>query len=190
VEGSHEGTPLEWALHKHVNIVRHVGHTSGVTLSLPETGLEVLPVALASLDRQLVEGCEDGDRHDCSFSLPEGLLGHVEILSDGVGASVPPSDFFGEAEVEGIVRKGVGDVEDGEGVIAVHAAVNLIVGPGEDGDIEVVAGEDLVGLVDVFLSFGEVLGLGEVVVDLANVYFGNPGVGVDDRQQDLVGVDS
>ena len=53
-----------------------------------------------------------------------------------------------------------------------------------------VSGEDLVGLVDVAFPFGEMFGFGEVIVDLADVDFGDPAVCVDDSQDYFFGFDS
>jgi len=78
------------------------------------------------------------------MSLPEGLFGHVEVLPYGIGTSVPEADSFSEREVERVVREWEGDVEDGEGIIRMHAAVDLVVDTSEDGDVKMIARKYLI----------------------------------------------
>ena len=55
--------------------------------------------------------------------------------------------------MQGVVREGIGDVEDAEGVVAVHGAVDLVVDSVDHGHVKLVPGEDLVGLVYEVLPF-------------------------------------
>ena len=132
---SQEGLPAEGALDEHVYVVGNVRDSSSVAFGLPETSLYVFPVPFAGLDAELVEGSYDGNCNDLTLSLPEGLLGHVEVFSDGVGTGVPPADASGQTEVKTVVGKRVGHVEDTESVVAVHRAVNLVVNSGHDGHV-------------------------------------------------------
>ena len=68
--------------------------------------------------------------------------------------------------------------------------MDLVVGTSDDGNVKMVPGEYLVRLVDVSLSFCQVFGLREVVVNLSDVYLWNPTICVDDGEKDLFWVDT
>ena len=152
-----------------------------MSFSLPKACLDVRHEALSGLNIDLVEGSVNSYCFHFPVGFPESFFGHVEVLADSISTGVPESNFFGEREVEGVIREGKGDVEDAEEVATMHSSVELVIGAGDDGYIEVITGVDLVGLVHVSLSVGGMLG--EVVLEFSDVYFWHPGIGVDDGEQ-------
>lgn len=67
-----------------------------------------------------------------------------------------------------------------------HRAVDLVVDAVEDGNVKLVSGEDLVGLIDEVLSFFQPLGSAKVVIDFPDVDLRNPGVGVNNGENDFI----
>jgi hypothetical protein len=118
-----------------VETVCHVSGTPSVSFGLPETSLNISEVSLSCLDIDLVEGSIDGIGFHVSLALPIGLEGRMEILANGISTGIPEAYLLGEVEAEGIIGKGVAGVEEGEHVGVVHAGVQLVLGPGDDGDI-------------------------------------------------------
>jgi hypothetical protein len=82
-----------------------------MSLGLPETGSHISPIAVASLDVDLVERGMDLNGSDITVGLPEGLEGSMEVLSDGIGAGIPESDALDQVEGEGVVAEGEGVFE-------------------------------------------------------------------------------
>lgn len=150
-----------------------------MALSLPEACLDISPCAVASLYANLIERGIDGYSLNISCSFPEGLFCHMKIFSDGISASIPPAYFFGECEVKGVVGKRESYVEDTKGVIVVHSSVNLVIGSGNNWDIQMVTGKDLIGLVDISFSLFQMVGLEEMVLDFSDVYLRDPRVRID-----------
>lgn len=80
--------------------------------------------------------------------------------------------------MERVVGERKGDVENAKSIIGVHTAMNLVIGAGEDRNVQVVAGKYLVGLVNVAFPLSKVLGLREMVVKFPDVYLWNPAIRV------------
>ncbi len=82
-----------------------------MALSLPEAGFHILPVAIACLNIDLVEGNMQVNCSNISLGLPEDLLHCVEVLSDSIRAGIPESNFFDQVEAKGIVAKRDRDIK-------------------------------------------------------------------------------
>ena len=119
-----------------------------MSLRLPEPGLHILPVALISLDVNLVEGSIDGDGLKLSKSLPVGFLGGMKVLSDGVRTGIPEPNFLDHVIADTVVGEREGDVEDGVEVRDVTKAMHDILNSCDDGNFQVIPGENLWRLID------------------------------------------
>ena len=84
----------EFSIEQHLELIGHISTSLSVPFCLPKASLYVLGIAVASADVDLVEWNIEWDCADLSSRFPVGLLSGVEVLSDGISASVPKSDPF------------------------------------------------------------------------------------------------
>jgi hypothetical protein len=164
---------------KHIDVIGDIGDSSSVSFGLPEAGFDVWHVALACLNVYLIEGCVDGIGLNFTLGLPEGFDSGMEILTDCIRAGIPETNTLYEVIAKGVIGEGESCVEEAEKVAVMHAGVELVVGACEDWDIQVVAGEDLVWLINKLLSARIVFRVQHVTFKFVNINCGDPAVGVD-----------
>ena len=73
-----------------------------------------------------------------------------------------------------IVRKRKGNIEKAKKIVIMHSSMYLIVYSIYHIDLKMVSSENLIGLINVALSFCQVLGLREMTLNLLNIDLRNP----------------
>ena len=155
MKSCHKGFPPEGSLYQHVYVVRYIGYSSSVSFSLPEAGFHVSNIAFSSWKTELVERSEDRNSFYFTLCFPEGFFSHVKILPNSIRTGIPPSYFFSQRKVKGVIWERIGDWEDAESVVAMHWAVNLVIDSVNYRNVKLISGENLVRLINVVLSVGQ-----------------------------------
>ncbi len=177
----------ESGFEEHQNAVTDVWDDSCVSLNLPKLSLHVCLVSVSCLDAELVEWGEDRYEFDVATSLEMGFEAHVIVFGNGLFNSVPESDFLDQSIADGIVGEGKSDTAATDLIWGMQGTVHVVVGSDNYRDFHVVAGVNLSGLVDEWVSW--VVIVIQMIFYLIEVAVRSPTVGVDNCDKDVIGVD-
>lgn len=114
----------------------------------------------------------------------------MKILSNCVGASIPKSCPFDEAEAERVVGQGKSAVEDGKHVGVMQTGVKLIEGARNDGNVQVIPGENLIGRINEGVPSLVVFLVCQVILYFLEVNGRNPSISIDDGEKHVISIDS